>query len=94
MVSGPVPDPILNMDNEEIIQRHCFSLIMSMFQMYAIPAQEGEVSANVFESLGMLRDFRDGDAEGFSYFGLKAWLNSESQQVEEALNEVVHSANH
>jgi ATP-dependent helicase YprA (DUF1998 family) len=37
MVSGPVPDPTLNLDNLEIVQRHCFALLMSMFQMEAIP---------------------------------------------------------
>ncbi len=90
MVSGPVPDPMLNLDNLEIVQRHCFALLMSMFQMEAIPDPEGgQVSANVFESLGMLRDFRGGGVDEFSYAGLEAWLNSEQTRVEAALGEVV-----
>lgn len=90
MVSGPVPDPTLNLDNLEIVQRHCFALLMSMFQMEAIPdPSDGRVSANVFESLGMLQDFRRGEAEGFSYAGLEAWLEAEEDRVRAALDEVV-----
>jgi hypothetical protein len=49
MVSGPVPDPVLNLDNVEIVRRHCFALLMSMFQMHAIQdPDDGAVTANVF----------------------------------------------
>lgn len=90
MVSGPVPDPTLNLDNLEIIRRHCFALVMSMFQMAAIADPDDEsVSSNVFESLGMLQDFRIGDAIEFSYAGLKAWLNREAARVRSALEEIV-----
>jgi ATP-dependent helicase YprA (DUF1998 family) len=89
MVSGPVPDPTLNLDNLEIVRRHCFALLMSMFQMDAIPDPEhGEVSANVFESLGMLREFRRGVGD-FSYAGLEAWLATEASRVQAALEEIV-----
>lgn len=90
MVSGPVPDPTLNLDNLEIVRRHCFALVMSMFQMDAIAdPHDGSVSANVFESLGMLRDFCGGDASEFSYAGLERWLNENLGSVRDALAEVV-----
>lgn len=90
MVSGPVPDPTLNLDNLEIVRRHCFALIMSMFQMDAIAdPHDGSVSANVFESLGMLRDFRQGSASGFSYAGLEQWLEEHASAVHDTLNDVV-----
>lgn len=90
MVSGPVPDPCLNMDNEEIIRRHCFALIMSLYQIDTIadPRDGEEVNANVFESLGMLGDFREGARAQFSYVGLEAWLASNEGVVEAALTEV------
>jgi ATP-dependent helicase YprA (DUF1998 family) len=90
MVSGPVPDPTLNLDNLEIVRRHCFALVMSMFQMDAIAdPHDRSVSANVFESLGMLRDFRVGDASGFSYAGLERWLGEKAASVRDALAEIV-----
>ncbi len=90
MVSGPVPDPALNLDNLEIVQRHCFALVMGMFQMDAIA--DDQDNANVFESLGMLRDFRLGGAPGFSYAGLERWLEENAAVVRGALNEVVPAA--
>ena len=90
MVSGPVPDPTLNLDNLEIVRRHCFALVMSMFQMDVIAdPHDDSVSANVFESLGMLRDFRGGDVSAFSYAGLERWLNENAASVRNALAEVV-----
>lgn len=93
MVSGAVPDPSLNLDNLEIVRRHCFALLMSMFQIEAIPdISSGDVSANVFESLGMLREFRSGGVEDFSYAGLEAWLGTESDRVRGAISEVTPAA--
>ena len=90
MVSGPVPDPTLNLDNLEIVRRHCFALLMSMFQMDAIADPHDEsVSANVFESLGRLRDFRNGEASEFSYAGMERWLSENAAPVRDALAEVV-----
>jgi hypothetical protein len=43
----------------------------------------------VFESLGMLRDFRRGGVEDFSYAGLETWLKAEADRVRAALDEVV-----
>jgi len=90
MVSGPVPDPTLNLDNLEIVRRHCFALVMSKFQMDVIAdPHDDSVSANVLESLGMLREFRSNDATGFSYAGLERWLNENAVSVRDALAEVV-----
>ena len=91
MVSGPIPDPCLNLDNPEIVKRHCFALVMSMFQQDAIPdlSDGAPGTANVFESLGTLSDFRLGSSREFSYDGLKKWLVDQAQEVESALAEVV-----
>ena len=91
MVSGPVPNPSLNLDNLEIVRRHCFAMLMSLFQQYAIPdlADGNQMSANVFESLGMLRDFRAGSVKGFSYLGLEAWLAANQSTLRDSLAEVV-----
>jgi ATP-dependent helicase YprA (DUF1998 family) len=90
MVSGPVPDPTLNLDNLEIVRRHCFALVMSLFQVDAITdPHDDSVSANVFESLGMLRDFRSGNASRFSYAGLEKWLGRNVASVRDALLQVV-----
>ena len=90
MVSGPVPDPSLNLDNLEIVRRHCFALLMSMFQMTAIADPDGDnSSANVFASLGMLKDFRTGSVTEFSYLGLESWIKENEEEVLRALEQIV-----
>lgn len=91
MVSGDVPNPSLNLDNLEIVRRHCYALLMSMYQQYAIPddhTDDGNAS-NVFESLGTLKGFREGDEGAFSYAGLKKWLTDHHQEVTNAVLQVV-----
>ncbi len=95
MVSGAVPDPSLNLDNLEIVRRHSFALLMSMYQIDAIPDpgdDEGDMNANVFESLGKLRDFRRGDADAFSYAGLASWMDLKRASVVEALRAITPEA--
>lgn len=91
MISGPVTDPTLNLDNDEIIQRHGYALIMSLYQQAAIPdhAEGKQVSANVFDSLGQLNDFRTGGVNEFSYLGLKEWITQNHQQVESSLRAII-----
>lgn len=91
MVSGPVPVPTLNLDNFEIVRRHCFALLMSLFQQHSIPdlVEGREIGANVFESLGTLRDFRRGNYNEFSYNGLESWLSNTRFSLVETLAEIV-----
>lgn len=91
MVSGPVPNPSLNLDNLEIVRRHCFAMLMSLYQQYAIPdpGEAKEVSANVFESLGTLRDFSLGTKAGFSFAGLVSWLSTNRVALLNSLAEIV-----
>lgn len=95
MVGGPVPDPVLNLDNREIVQRHAFALILSLFQQERIetPPTDGDAQAsNIFESLGKLAEFRDPDPKGFTFAGLKVWLASNTALIDAALRDVIPSA--
>lgn len=95
MVGGPVPDPVLNLDNREIVQRHAFALILSLFQQERIetPSTDGDAQAsNIFESLGKLTDFRDPNVDGFTFAGLKAWLITNAGTIDTALRDVIPSA--
>ncbi|RWB24825.1 MAG: DEAD/DEAH box helicase, partial [Mesorhizobium sp.] len=92
MVGGPVPDPVLNLDNREIVLRHAFALMLSLFQQERIevPTTDGDVQAsNIFESLGRLADFRNPDPDGFTFAGLKGWLDANSEVVDAALRDVI-----
>ncbi|MGP8441609.1 DEAD/DEAH box helicase [Burkholderia vietnamiensis] len=92
MVGGPVPDPVLNLDNREIVRRHAFALMLSLFQQERIemPIAGGDVQAsNIFESLGKLSEFRRPDPDGFTFAGLKGWLATNTKVVDAALRDVI-----
>jgi hypothetical protein len=93
MVSGPVRDPLLTLDNLEIALRHAAALILGMYQQDAIPdpnlEDEGGTTANIFESLGMLEDFRTGPETAFSYQGLVRWLEQHRDRVRSALRDLL-----
>ncbi|MDR1923380.1 MAG: DUF1998 domain-containing protein, partial [Planctomycetaceae bacterium] len=86
MISSPVRTPILNIDNEEIVLRHCFALIFSLFQQQRI---KDERDQNIFASLGKTVDFRNGNVNEFSYRGLEQWLKDEKEQVQSALRMIL-----
>lgn len=91
MVSGPIQDPALKLDNLDILRRHAFALIFSMFQQVAIPDADSGTrgGANLFDSLGLLTEFRRGPVEAFSFRGLERWLENNRPQVEEALFQLI-----
>jgi len=92
MISGPVPDPSLNLDNPVIVRRHANAQVISMYQQDAVPdlaAGAGGAASSVFESLGTLREFRTGSPDSFSYLGLVRWLDHNGPRVEAALTELV-----
>lgn len=91
MVSGAVPPLTLNLDNCEIVRRHCFAMLMSMFQQYAIPDHQSgnRVSSNVFDSLGTLTAFRRGGESEFSFAGLEQWLDDRRHELRRQLREIV-----
>jgi ATP-dependent helicase YprA (DUF1998 family) len=92
MVGGPVPDPVLNLDNQEIVRRHAFALMLSLFQQerIAMPNVDSDIQAsNIFESLGKLSDFRRPDSRGFTFVGLRDWLTQNAELVDAALRDVI-----
>lgn len=88
MVSGPVKDPRLNLDNLEIIERHAFALLLSMYQQATIP-DSAAARGDLFMSLGPLHEFRTGGEDQFSYAGLERWLGANPEAVRDALEGLV-----
>lgn len=90
MISGPVTDPVLNLENSEIVRRHGYALLLSMFQRERIrDDQQSAATSNIFSSLGRVDDFRTGDEEAFSYRGLQAWLAANGTEIAAAIRSIV-----
>ncbi len=76
MVSGPAPDPVLNLENPVIVERQALALLLSRFQLARADVLTS-ARPDVFSSLGLLRDFVEGPQAGFSLEGLVEWLADE-----------------
>lgn len=89
MISGPVTDPVLNLDNMEIVRRHGFALILTLFQQARIADSDNTTAnANVFSSLGRVEAFTTGDETGFSFRGLRSWIADNRAALLSALREI------
>jgi hypothetical protein len=99
MISGPVTDPILNLDNADIVVRHGYAFLLSSFQQERIPVPKpgSTQDANIFSSLGLVGDFQTGDESAFSYRGFEKWIADHREQIDEDLSALVpvqFAANH
>jgi ATP-dependent helicase YprA (DUF1998 family) len=94
IVSGKVRDPMLALDNQEIVRRHAFAMLISQFQRYDLERQAIGVSSatsNLFTALGTLKDFQSGPEDAFSFAGLAKWLSDNRQIVSQSLEDLVPS---
>lgn len=90
MISGPVTDPVLTLENSEIVRRHGYAMILSMFQRERIrDDQQSAATSNIFSSLGRVDDFRTGDEDAFSFQGLQSWLSSNESEIADAIRSIV-----
>ena len=88
MISGPVTDPILNLDNPDIVIRHGFAFILGVFQQERIDDNDRQ-NANIFSSLGLVDDFRRGSTDEFSFRGLEQWVADNRDRLARALSDLI-----
>ena len=79
IVAGPVPDPILNLDNPVIARRQAFAFLIGRFQQDRIDTVGG--SSDVFSSLGSVADFVGGADDVFSLTGLRQWIADKHDEL-------------
>lgn len=86
MISGLITDPVLNLENSEIVRRHGFAMILSKFQQARIPTSYDQADlANVFSALGKVEAFRTGNQNEFSFVGLSKWIEDHRESIYESL---------
>jgi len=57
MIRGPVDDPVLTLDNEEIAARHITAFLFQRYHQAKLPAIDPEEQPQLFEVLGTAEDF-------------------------------------
>jgi ATP-dependent helicase YprA (DUF1998 family) len=60
MISGPVVDPRLTLDNPDIVRRHIYAYLLQRYHQYALPDVDPASQPDLFSVLGSVANFRTG----------------------------------
>ncbi len=75
MITGPVVDPKLTLDNPDIVQRHIRAFLLQNYHQERIPAFDPTANPNLFSVLGSVEDFRTTTAR-LNRSDLAEWLGA------------------
>src|SRR5207245_570372 len=75
MIRGPVDDPILSLDNEEIVRRHVTAYLLQRYHADRLPTIDPESQPQLFEVLGKVDDFLSAEAP-LNRSDFESWLRA------------------
>jgi len=75
MIRGAVDDPMLTLDNSEIIRRHVTAYLLQRYHQAKLPAIMPEEQPHLFAVLGNVADFKK-SSEVLNRLDLEAWLRA------------------
>jgi len=75
MIRGAVDDPLLTLDNSEIIRRHVTAYLLQRYHQDRLPSIEPEEQPQLFAVLGTVTDFKK-SANVLNRWDLKKWLDA------------------
>lgn len=83
MIRGDVDDPLLTLDNSEIIRRHVTAYLLQRYHQDKLPTIKPEEQPHLFAVLGTVAEFKK-SAKVLNRWDLKKWLeaNQESLRAE------------
>ncbi|MGC5779960.1 DEAD/DEAH box helicase [Methylobacterium sp. NFXW15] len=84
MITGPVTDPRLTLENVDIARRHVRAFIIQRYSEDRIPGVDPLTNANLFSVLGKVDEFRGGGVLNRNDFA--AWLQESKGKLESALD--------
>ncbi|HEY0136661.1 MAG TPA: helicase-related protein, partial [Nannocystis sp.] len=75
MIRGAVDDPLLTLDNSEIIRRHVTAYLLQRYHQDRLPTINPEEQPQLFAVLGTVADFKK-SAKVLNRWDLKKWLDA------------------
>lgn len=75
MIRGAVDDPLLTLDNSEIIRRHVTAYLLQRYHQDKLPTIKPEEQPHLFAVLGTVTDFKK-SAKALNRWDLKKWLEA------------------
>ncbi|MGW0056562.1 DEAD/DEAH box helicase [Nocardia nova] len=80
MIRGDVKDPVLTMNNDEIVRRHVLAYLLQQYHQARLPAVDPELQPQLFEVLGKVEDFID-DTSPLNRHDFEEWLRDNEQSL-------------
>ena len=84
MVSGPVVDPKLTLENPDIARRHVRAFLLQSYHQDRLPEFDPDAPPDLFSVLGSVDDFRSGNAI-INRDDFAAWLATNEEQLKERI---------
>ncbi|HKX46487.1 MAG TPA: DEAD/DEAH box helicase [Planctomycetota bacterium] len=80
MIRGPVDDPLLTLDNSEIIRRHVTAYLLQRYHQDKLPTIKPEEQPHLFAVLGTVADFKN-PAKLLNRWDLEKWLKADEASL-------------
>jgi hypothetical protein len=80
MISGPVTDPELTLDNPDIAVRHISAYVFQRYHQDRMPALVAGMQTQLFDVLGTVEDFKKSDTL-LNRGDLERWLSANDRQI-------------
>jgi ATP-dependent helicase YprA (DUF1998 family) len=80
MIRGPVDDPQLTLDNEEIVRRHVTAYLLQRYHQARLPEIEPEEQPHLFAVLGTVSGFKD-PASVLNRADFERWLRTDPAKL-------------
>lgn len=84
MISGPVVDPRLTLENPDLARRHLRAYLLQAYHRDRLPVVSSDESPDLFSVLGRVGTFRDGSAT-LNRKDLGDWLAENQEQLSEGV---------
>jgi hypothetical protein len=86
MISGPVSDPFLTLNNFDITRRHVTAYLLQRYHQARLPEIEPEEQPHLFEVLGSVSDFKSPNTT-LNISDFEQWLRGEEPELKSDLKD-------
>lgn len=89
MIRGPVVDPVLTLDNDEIVRRHVVAYLLQRYHQDRLPSIDPDSQPQLFEVLGTVEAFVGtvGTTSPLNRNDLELWLTSHQADLREDISQ-------
>ena len=85
MIRGDVVDPILTLDNPDIVRRHILAFLLQNYHQFRLPEVDPNQQPNLFSVLGSVAEFRN-ETSVLNRTDFENWLSENEEQLRQRVS--------